>query len=102
MMAESIPDAWRDGTTNALAVATALSRHDDQLLVINHVPANVEVRVLDQLAMLNPMQVWNRIEERQRPALPHVVCSVRHAGSNNCSRSNKSLPRPCLFTNTPD
>ena len=28
MMAESIPDAWRDGTTNALAVATALStRH---------------------------------------------------------------------------
>ena len=25
MMAESIPDAWRDGTTNALAVATALS-----------------------------------------------------------------------------
>ena len=24
-MAESIPDAWRDGTTNALAVATALS-----------------------------------------------------------------------------
>ena len=28
MMAESIPDAWRDGTTNALAVATALAtRH---------------------------------------------------------------------------
>ena len=25
MMAESIPDAWRDGATNALAVATALS-----------------------------------------------------------------------------
>ena len=42
MMAESIPDAWRDGTTNALAVATALSTKHDVTLPWSTVRAVIE------------------------------------------------------------
>ena len=53
MMAESIPDAWRDGTTNALAVATALSTKHGATLPWAAVSAVIEDAIRAQWVELS-------------------------------------------------
>ena len=94
MMAESIPDAWRDGTTNALAVATALSTKHGATLPWAAVRAVIEDAIRAQ---------WVEFTA-DSAAWPCDLASARHVmlrvptdqESRGGSRESRQTPRGLL------
>ena len=94
MMAESIPDAWRDGTTNALAVATALSTKHGATLPWAAVRAVIEDAIRAQ---------WVEFSA-DSAAWPCDLASARHVmlrvptdqESRGGSRESRQTPRGLL------